>query len=127
MTTTTFEEYEAAMQAKGFPEVLVRDGAADTVVPNHSHPFAVEALVVRGEMWLTVGDDTRHLVPGDTFKLDHQMPHAERYGSSGATYWAARRTEPWGATKGPHSRNTAEPALPGRWCCPRQGVGGYTK
>ena len=27
----------------------------------------------------------------------------------------------------PFVETTAEPASPGRWCCPRQGVGGYTK
>jgi hypothetical protein len=38
-----------------------------------------------------VGDDTRHLHPGDTFQLEREVPHAERYGNEGATYWAARR------------------------------------
>jgi len=51
----------------------------------------VEALVVQGEMWLTVGDDVRHLKQGDEFTLAHEAPHAERYGPEGATYWAARR------------------------------------
>ncbi|WP_259292645.1 hypothetical protein [Xylophilus ampelinus] len=32
----------------------------------------------------------RHLQPGDRFALDRDEPHAERYGSTGATYWAAR-------------------------------------
>jgi len=43
-------------------------------------------------MWLTVGSTVRHLVPGDTFTLDREVPHAERYGEEGATYWVARRT-----------------------------------
>jgi hypothetical protein len=43
-------------------------------------------------MWLTVGDDVRHLLPGDTFALDTGVSHAERYGEDGATYWVARRT-----------------------------------
>jgi len=51
----------------------------------------VEALVVQGEMWLTVGNDVRHLTPGDTFTLGREVPHSERYGLEGATYWAARR------------------------------------
>lgn len=42
-------------------------------------------------MWLTVGDDVRHLLPGDPFTLDAGVAHAERYGSEGATYWVARR------------------------------------
>jgi SAM-dependent methyltransferase len=55
------------------------------------HPFAVKALVVRGEMWLSVGADTRHLRAGDAFELDREVPHAERYGPDGAAYWVARR------------------------------------
>ena len=42
-------------------------------------------------MWLSVGADTRHLRPGDTFELGFEVPHAERYGAEGATYWVARR------------------------------------
>ena len=53
--------------------------------------FALRALVVQGEMWLTIGDCTRHLRPGDSFELDTKVPHAERYGAEGATYWVARR------------------------------------
>lgn len=28
---------------------------------------------------------------GFEFTLDYEVPHAERYGPEGATYWAARR------------------------------------
>jgi predicted exporter len=48
------------------------------------------ALLVQGEMWLQVGADTRHLLPGDTLALEREVPHAERYGREGATYWVAR-------------------------------------
>jgi hypothetical protein len=30
-------------------------------------------------------------LPGDQFTLDHDVPHAERYGADGASYWVARR------------------------------------
>ena len=39
--------------AAGFDEVLEREWAPDTVVETHTHSFAVEAVVVRGEMWLS--------------------------------------------------------------------------
>ena len=65
-----------------------------TVIDNHTPAFSVKALVVQGEMWLTVGDRTRHLRAGDRFELDYGVPHAERYGAEGATYWVARRLAP---------------------------------
>jgi hypothetical protein len=30
-------------------------------------------------------------VPGDDFALERDVPHAERYGADGATYWVGRR------------------------------------
>ena len=60
------------------------------VVPTHIHEFDANALIVKGEMWLTVGQDTRHLMAGDTFELGHGTPHSEKYGPDGATFWVAR-------------------------------------
>ena len=87
----TFQQFEADALARGFDEVLVREWNPHQIVDQHRHPFAADALVVRGEMWLTEGDDTRHLLPGDTFRLEPDAPHSERYGADGATYWVARR------------------------------------
>lgn len=57
----------------------------------HSHNFDAEAVVIQGEMWLTCDGVTQHLSNGDTFKIGREVPHSERYGSQGATYWVARR------------------------------------
>ncbi len=53
--------------------------------------FAIDAIVVRGEVWLTVGDRVRHMRAGDRFDLAGGVPHAERYGADGTTLWVARR------------------------------------
>jgi quercetin dioxygenase-like cupin family protein len=92
MEPMSFGAFESAARAEGFDEVVERQWPPGTVLDSHAHPFALRALVVRGEMWLTVGADERHLTPGATFALDRDVPHAERYGSEGATYWVARRT-----------------------------------
>jgi mannose-6-phosphate isomerase-like protein (cupin superfamily) len=91
MDTITFEDYRAARLSEGYDEVAKRSWPPDAEVATHTHPFSVKARVVQGEMWLTVGDQTRHLRAGDSFELGRDAPHAERYGPSGATYWAARR------------------------------------
>ena len=87
----SYEEFEVAARAEGFDEVLVRDWKAGQVLETHTHPFAVKALVVRGNFWLTEGDSVRHLQAGDRFELERDAPHAESYGEQGATFWAARR------------------------------------
>lgn len=91
MGAVTFEQFAAQARARGFDEVLERRWQPGTVLDTHTHPFAVDALVVQGEMWLGVGDVTQHLRPGDPFVLDADVPHTERYGAEGATYWVARR------------------------------------
>lgn len=86
-----FYEFAFEVRALGFDEVLVRPWPALAVVDTHSHPFDARALVVQGEMWLSIGEHTRHLRPGDRFELAPGELHAERYGPDGATYWVARR------------------------------------
>ena len=93
-TLTEFNAFRDHALAHGYDEVAERRWPPGEVVDTHSHPFGVHALMVNGEMWLTVSGDTRHLQPGDTFDLRHDVPHAERYGPEGATYWVARRHFP---------------------------------
>ena len=90
--TPTFETFAAEQRAIGCDEVIERSWKPGTVIETHTHPFSVRALVVQGEMWLTVGDRVQHLRAGERFELDREVPHAERYGPEGATYWVARTT-----------------------------------
>jgi quercetin dioxygenase-like cupin family protein len=87
----TFEAFEAAARTQGFDEVLVREWKPGQVVDTHTHPFAIDALVVRGEFRLRCGDGERVLKAGEGFELAREVPHAEFYGPQGATFWVARR------------------------------------
>ena len=91
MSHPSLAEFEAQAKREGFDEVAERVWPANAVVGTHEHPFAVKALVVAGEMWLSHDGETLHLRAGDRFELARAVPHAERYGAEGATYWAARR------------------------------------
>jgi hypothetical protein len=85
------DAFAAAARAQGFDQVLTRDWGADVVLETHTHPFAVQALVTRGELWLTRRGATHHLRAGDRFEVEYEEPHAERYGPQGATFVVARR------------------------------------
>lgn len=91
MLLPTFDQFRDRALAQGFDEVLERRWAPGTVLDEHTHPFDANAVVVQGEMWLVEGAVERCLHPGDTFELARGIPHAERYGPEGATYWVARR------------------------------------
>ncbi len=93
---TTFAEFESAELAAGADAVIERHWAPLTVLDTHTHPFAARARVVQGEMWLAVDLDgqrgvERRLGPGDRFEVAREVPHRERYGAEGATYWVARK------------------------------------
>lgn len=88
---TTFEEFTAAELAKSPAEILERVWQPDATVPEHTHPFDVSALIVKGDLWLTREGATQHLRPGDRFEVPRNTQHAERYGADGATFWVARR------------------------------------
>ena len=92
MTTQTFESFKTKQLEAGFDEVIERTWQPNTVLDTHTHPFAVDALVVQGEMWLTVNGQTQHLLPQHRFTLARDVPHEERYGAEGATYWVARKS-----------------------------------
>ena len=89
----TFEAFSAEHRAAGCDEVLERRWQPNIVIDTHTHPFAVQALVVQGEFWLTVGSRVQHLKAGDRFAVDADVPHAERYGAEGAIFWVARRNK----------------------------------
>jgi len=87
----SFEAFEAEAKRLGFDEVLVREWKPGQVMDTHTHPFAIDALVVRGEFTLHCGGEQRLVKAGDNFELAREVPHAEHYGPEGATFWVARR------------------------------------
>ena len=87
----TFDTFKQEALDAGFDEVLERQWDADIFLDTHTHPFSVRALVVKGEMWLGIDGETRQLTPGSIFEVAYEVPHSERYGSEGATYWVARK------------------------------------
>lgn len=88
----TLDQFRDTMLARGYDEVVERHWDGGTVLDTHTHPFEANALVVKGEMFLTLdGAAERRLVAGDRFQVLPGTPHSERYGDAGATYWVARK------------------------------------
>ena len=57
---------------------------ADTVVPEHRHANEQLGLVVSGSVWFRVGDETRELGPGGTWRIPPDVPHEVHVGPDGA-------------------------------------------
>lgn len=90
MIAPTLESFTAQSLEEGFDEILVREWAPDLRLDTHTHPFDVSAYVLRGEYWLSLGEEVKHLKAGDYFRLARDVPHAELYGPQGASVWVAR-------------------------------------
>lgn len=60
--------------------VTIEPGA---VVPIHSHENEQAGYVLRGELILTIADETRSLFPGDCYVAPANVPHGATAGSEG--------------------------------------------
>ena len=86
-----FESFKAQKLREGFDEVLIRTWEPHVENPSHSHPFDTDAVLVKGDYWLTIGNQIRHLQVGDAFQVARNVGHSEKYGPQGAIFWAARK------------------------------------
>jgi hypothetical protein len=83
--------FASELATLGFDEVLTRQWPPNHFVDTHTHPFAVRALMLEGELVLGCDGETRTYRAGDIFTLAPQQPHTEQYGSHGATYLVGRK------------------------------------
>lgn len=57
---------------------------ADAVVPEHAHENEQLGVLLEGAMRFTIGDETRDLRPGDTWRIAAHVPHSVVVGGEGA-------------------------------------------
>jgi quercetin dioxygenase-like cupin family protein len=58
--------------------------APDSVVPAHRHENEQMGIVIKGSLTFTVGDETRQLGPGGTWRIPSETPHQVSVGPEGA-------------------------------------------
>ena len=85
-------DFEAALARDGFPDIAERALAAGKSVPMHTHPFAVRAFVLDGEITLTTGAGARTYRTGEVFVMAAGHEHAETVGPDGVRYVVGRAT-----------------------------------
>ena len=88
------EHFECALRRDGFDEIERRNLPAGTCVAEHAHPFDVRALVLDGEIRLTVEGDEYAYREGDIFVMPAGHRHAEAVGPDGVDYLVGRRRTP---------------------------------
>ena len=88
MDETTFR---AQLAQDGYTEVLLREWAANTVLPEHQHAFDARLLVLGGEFRLNKAGESLQLCAGQTCEVPRDQPHAEHYGATDVTLLVGRR------------------------------------
>ena len=88
MKTTDFE---AGLRADGYLDIESKRMEADCDNAEHSHPFDVRALVLDGQISLTVAGVTRTYAQGEVFTMAADCRHAEAVGTAGVSYLVGRR------------------------------------
>ena len=84
--------------------------APDSIVPEHRHENEQLGMVITGDVTFTIGDETRQMGPGGTWRIPSNVPHDVRVGPEGAVVidiFAPTRSD-WDALP-------SRPARPGRW------------
>ncbi len=85
------QEFARQLAAEGFDDVLTKTLPPGPEVPAHSHPFAVKALVLEGEITLGVAGERTVYRTGDVFTMATGCEHTEWYGATGVRYLLGRR------------------------------------
>lgn len=84
--------FETALKQEGYAEIQTKTLASGTAVGEHEHPFDVRALVLEGEIELTVAGAVHNYAAGDVFTMAAGCRHAEQIGAAGVSYIVGRRS-----------------------------------
>jgi unsaturated pyranuronate lyase len=84
---------------------------ANAVVPEHRHDHEQLGMVLQGSLEFRVGEETRQLGPGGTWRIPSDVPHEVKVGPNGAVVldafapvrqdWAGLEPEPGPAPRWP--------------------------
>ena len=78
------------LQQEDYPDPVEVRQAPNGSLGEHSHPFAVKALVIDGSIDITIQGNRKTYSIGDVFQLGFEEPHSESYGPTGVVYLASR-------------------------------------
>ncbi len=84
-------EFETALGAEGYSEIVDRRMEKGAFNPEHAHEFDAKLLVLEGEMTILREGEERTYRAGDSFAMESGCRHSEKSGPSGVRYLTGRR------------------------------------
>jgi quercetin dioxygenase-like cupin family protein len=91
MTTMTQQAFEAALKAENYGEIVNISKAVGYQMGEHTHAFDAYALILSGDITLTVNGVSTTYQAGDTFQLAANTMHQESTIPHGVNYVVGRR------------------------------------
>ncbi|HEV2673982.1 MAG TPA: cupin domain-containing protein [Aliidongia sp.] len=88
---TEMTAFQQRLRREGFIEGDVKALEPGMTMAEHDHPFDVCALVIDGEIALTIEGTETAYGPGDVFTMAAGCAHAEKIGHAGVRYLVGRR------------------------------------
>ena len=84
------QTFEAELKRDRY-DIITNTTPGAKVNPEHSHPFDVRAMVLKGDFRLTRDGKTETLKPGEVFTMPRGCLHYESYGPEGAVILLGRK------------------------------------
>ncbi|MEN9864284.1 MAG: hypothetical protein RLZZ601_2048 [Pseudomonadota bacterium] len=85
------EAFLEKLAKEGFPAPVLVEREVGGFLDLHSHPYEVQALVIEGQIDITIGGIKTAYLAGDVFHLPPNQTHTENYGAKGVKYLASRK------------------------------------
>ena len=85
------DQFLRELSRLGYPEPVEVMQPPSGHLDNHTHPFAVRALVLDGYIEIESQDGLKKYETGDVFELAYEQLHSETYGPAGVKYLASRK------------------------------------
>lgn len=82
--------FESELKRDGY-DIMTNTTAGAKVNPEHSHPFDVRAMVLKGALTLNRDGQSQTFKPGEIFTMPRGCLHYESYGPEGAVVLLGRR------------------------------------
>ena len=84
------QTFEAELKRDGY-DIQTNTTPGVKVNPEHSHPFDVKAMVLKGALTLHRDGQSQTYKPGETFAMPRGCLHHESYGDEGAVVLFGRK------------------------------------
>ncbi len=95
--------FEDELKREGY-DVMTNTTPGAKVNPEHSHPFDVKALVLKGAMSLTRDGKTETYKAGQTFSMPRGCVHSKATATARPSLWSDASTDWVGAASGTECR-----------------------